>query len=59
MRQRPAQRPDWDAVTAAGLTVPWSSGAVQGNVNRKMIKRQLFGRGANPDLLRRYILLAD
>lgn len=51
-------RKDWDAVVA-GLTMPWSSGAVEGNVNRiKMIKRKLFGR-ANPDLLRRYILLAD
>ena len=37
-------RKDWDAVIA-GLTMPWSSGAVEGNVNRiKMIKRKLFGR---------------
>jgi hypothetical protein len=50
-------RKDWAAVTA-GLTMPWSSGAVEGAVNRiKMIKRQMFGR-ANPDLLRRRILLA-
>ena len=43
----------------AGLTLPWSSGAVEGHVNRiKMLKRQMYGR-ASPDLLRRRILLAD
>jgi transposase len=46
---------DLDAVTA-GLTLPWSSGAVEGQVNRvKMIKRQMYGR-AKFDLLRRRIL---
>jgi transposase len=51
-------RRDQDAVTA-GLTLPWSSGAVEGHVNRiKMLKRQMFGR-AKPDLLRKRILLAD
>ena len=51
-------RRDWAAVTA-GLTVPYSSGAVEGHVNRvKMIKRQMYGR-ANPDLLRKRVLLAD
>ncbi|MEU5943921.1 ISL3 family transposase, partial [Micromonospora sp. NPDC047548] len=46
---------DLDAVRA-GLTQPWSSGAVEGNVNRiKMIKRQMYGR-ANLDLLRKRIL---
>jgi hypothetical protein len=51
-------RKDWAAVTA-GLTVPYSSGAVEGHVNRiKMIKRQMYGR-AKPDLLRKRILLAD
>jgi len=51
-------RKDWAAVTA-GLTVSYSSGAVEGHVNRiKMIKRQMYGR-ANPDLLRKRILLAD
>ena len=51
-------RKDWDAVKA-GLTMAWSSGAVEGAVNRiKMLKRQMYGR-ANPDLLRRRILLAD
>lgn len=46
---------DFDAVRA-GLTQPWSSGAVEGNVNRiKMIKRQMYGR-ANLDLLRKRVL---
>jgi transposase len=37
----------------------WSSGAVEGAVNRiKMIKRQPFGR-ANLDLLRKRILVRD
>ena len=51
-------RSDWAAVTA-GLTVSYSSGAVEGHVNRiKMIKRQMYGR-AKPDLLRKRVLLAD
>lgn len=50
-------RKDWAAVTA-GLTVPYSSGPVEGHVNRiKMIKRQMYGR-ASPDLLRKRVLLA-
>lgn len=45
------------AAVLNGLTLPHSSGAVEGNVNRiKMIKRKLFGR-ANFDLLRKLILL--
>jgi hypothetical protein len=51
-------RKDWAAVTA-GLTLPYSSGVVEGHVNRiKMIKRQMYGR-AKTDLLRKRILLAD
>jgi transposase len=51
-------RADQDAVTN-GLSLPWSSGAVEGHVNRiKMLKRQMYGR-ANPDLLRLRVLLAD
>ncbi|GGO26837.1 hypothetical protein GCM10011574_59710 [Microbispora bryophytorum] len=51
-------RRDQDAVTA-GLTLPYSSGPVEGHVNRtKMLKRQMYGR-ANPDLLRKRLLLAD
>ncbi|WP_444543363.1 transposase [Micromonospora sonchi] len=50
-------RRDLDAVTA-GLTLPWSSGPVEGNVIRiKTIKRQMRGR-ASFDLLRKRILLA-
>jgi transposase len=50
-------RRDFDAVRN-GLTLPHSSGAVEGNVNRlKMIKRQMFGR-AGLDLLRKRVLLA-
>ena len=49
-------RRDHDAVTA-GLTLPWSSGPVEGNINRlKMLKRQMFGR-ASLDLLRKRVLL--
>jgi transposase len=49
---------DRDAVIA-GLSTPWSSGRVEGTVNKiKMLKRQMYGR-ANPDLLRKRILLVD
>lgn len=49
---------DYDAVRN-GLMLEWSSGAVEGNVNRvKMLKRQMFGR-ANFDLLRRRVLLVE
>ncbi len=48
---------DFDAVTA-GLTLPWSSGPVEGNINRiKMIKRQMYGR-AKLDLLRKRVLVS-
>jgi transposase len=51
-------RRDQQAVTA-GLTLPYSSAAVEGNVTKiKMLKRQMYGR-ASPDLLRRRVLLAD
>ena len=50
-------RRDHDAVTA-GLTLPYSSGKVEGNVNRlKAIKRQMYGR-AKLDLLRKRVILA-
>lgn len=50
-------RRDLDAVRN-GLSLPYSSGAVEGNVNRlKMLKRQMFGR-AGLDLLRKRVLLA-
>jgi transposase len=51
-------RRDLDAVRN-GLTLPHSSGAVEGNVNRiKMLKRQMFGR-AGFTLLRKRILLSS
>jgi len=47
---------DHDAVLN-GLTMPWSSGVVEGNVNRlKMLKRQMYGR-ATFELLRKRVLL--
>jgi transposase len=50
-------RTDQTAVTN-GLTLPHSSGAVEGNVCRvKALKRQMYGR-ANLDLLRKRILLS-
>ncbi|KAB1161416.1 ISL3 family transposase [Micromonospora sp. AMSO12t] len=46
---------DRDAVVT-GLAQPWSSGPVEGHVNRiKTIKRQMYGR-ANLDLLRKRVL---
>ena len=49
-------RRDQHAVTA-GLTLPYSSAAVEGNVNRiKMIKRQMYGR-AGFALLRKRVIL--
>jgi len=46
------------AAVTAGLTLPWSSGVVEGHVNRiKMIKRQMYDR-AGFDLLRKRVLLA-
>ncbi|MDQ1005665.1 transposase [Streptomyces sp. V4I23] len=49
-------RRDRDAVRN-GLTLPHSSGAVEGNINRlKMLKRQMFGR-SGLDLLRKRVLL--
>jgi transposase len=48
---------DYDAVRN-GLTLPYSSGTVEGNVNRlKMLKRQMYGRASFP-LLRQRVLLA-
>jgi transposase len=46
---------DHDAVKA-GVTLPWSTGPVEGHINRlKMLKRQMFGQ-ARLDLLgRRFV----
>jgi transposase len=48
---------DYEAVKA-GVILPWSTGPVEGHINRlKMLKRAMFGR-ANFDLLRKRILHA-
>ena len=50
-------RQDRDAVHAA-LTLPWSTGPVEGQINRlKIIKRSMYGR-AGFDLLRHRVLAA-
>jgi len=50
---------DLDAVTN-GLTLPWSSGPVEGRVNHiKMVKRQMFGRAGLPLLRKRVLLTAQ
>jgi transposase len=50
-------RADMVAVQAA-VTLPWSQGPIEGQINRlKMLKRQMFGR-ARLDLLARRFLLA-
>lgn len=50
-----ALKPDLAAVKAA-LTLPWSNGQTEGQVNRlKWIKRQMYGR-AKFDLLRKRVL---
>lgn len=45
------------AAVRNGLTLPYSSGAVEGHVTIKMLKRQMHGR-AGFDLLRMRILLS-
>jgi transposase len=46
-----------DAIQAA-VGLPWSTGQVEGQINRlKMLKRQMYGR-ANLDLLAQRFLLA-
>ena len=48
---------DYQAVKA-GVTLPWSTGPVEGHINHlKMLKRQMFGR-ARLDLLSRRFVLA-
>jgi transposase len=47
-----------EAAVRAGLSLKWSQGPVEGNVNRlKLIKRSMYGR-ANFDLLRTRVLCA-
>jgi transposase len=46
---------DYEAVKA-GVTLPWSNGAVEGHINRlKMLKRQMFGRARLDLLSRRFV----
>jgi len=46
------------AAVRAGVTLPWSTGPVEGHINRlKMLKRHMFGR-AHLDLLSRRFILA-
>ncbi len=48
---------DYDAVLAA-LVEPWSTGPVEGQINRlKLLKRSMYGR-ASHDLLRQRVLAA-
>src|SRR5712671_3057758 len=48
-------RDDYAAVKA-GVTLPWSSGPVEGHINRlKMLKRQMFGRARLDLLSRRFV----
>jgi len=45
-----------EAAVRAALTVPWSTGPVEGHIHRlKLIKRQMYGR-AKLDLLRIRVL---
>jgi transposase len=49
-------RDDFDAVKA-GVTLPWSSGPVEGQITRlKLLKRQMFGRASLTLLERRFVL---
>lgn len=46
---------DYDAVKA-GVTLPWSNGQTEGQINRlKMLKRQMFGRAGIELLSRRFL----
>ena len=47
-----------EAAVRAGMSLPWSTGPVEGEINRlKLIKRTMFGR-AKLDLLRQRVLYA-
>jgi transposase len=44
------------AAVKAGVTLPWSTGPVEGHINRlKMLKRQMFGRARLDLLSRRFV----
>lgn len=45
------------AAIKAGISLPWSNGPVEGQINRlKMLKRQMFGRAGLDLLSRRFVL---
>ena len=49
---------DYDAVKA-GMTLEWSNGPVEGQINRlKMLKRQMYGRASLELLSRRFLWAA-
>jgi transposase len=51
-------RADYEAVKA-GLMLPWSTGPVEGHINRlKMLKRSMFGRAKLDLLSQRFLLTA-
>jgi transposase len=51
-------RDDYEAVRA-GITLTWSTGPVEGHINRlKMLKRQMFGRAKLALLQQRFLLAA-
>ena len=51
-------RADMAAVQAA-VTLPWSQGPIEGQINRpKMLKRQMYGRARLDLLARRFLLTA-
>jgi transposase len=51
-------RDDYEAVKA-GVTLPWSTGPVEGHINRlKTLKRQMFGRATLELLQQRFLLVA-
>ena len=50
---------DYEAVKA-GLSLPWSNGPVEGQINRlKMLKRQMYGRASMDLLSNRFILAGE
>jgi transposase len=51
-------RADYDAVKA-GIMLPWSTGPVEGQINRlKMLTRSMFGRAKIDLLSQRFLLTA-
>ncbi len=47
---------DYEAVKA-GVTLEWSNGQVEGQINRlKMLKRQMYGRASIELLSQRFLL---